>query len=90
VVKSGNLLLLHQPKRRFVYRLQFVGQYLVLTAYHKQLHVLKQTVVAPKRVGKIDLVKALISLMPERFNLSVPIDQKCHIKTAVTAAFNAI
>jgi hypothetical protein len=54
-------------------RLQFiVGQIFGIDAIanHKQLHVLKQTVVAPKRVHlvAIDLVKASLISMPERLS----------------------
>jgi hypothetical protein len=50
------------PKEGLFDRLQFIGQIFGIDAiaYHKQLHVLKQTVVAPKRVHlvAIDLVKS--------------------------------
>jgi hypothetical protein len=70
-----------------------LAKYLVTAiAYHKQLHVLKQTVVAPKQVHlvAIDLVKASLISMPERFNSictnGKPLT-KSDIKTVLVTAF---
>jgi hypothetical protein len=71
LVNSGVFIIGICPKEGLFDRLQFiVGQIFSIDAIadHKQLHVLKQAVIAPKNGSGIDWLKASLISMPERLS----------------------